>query len=132
MRKFKDAQLRELHSMGLTDREIAIKLNVTQAAINYRREKLGLKNNYIKHKFSDDDILKLHSKGLTDKEIAEKLNVTSAAVNYRRGRLELKSNYAQPQQVMAMVGNKISIREIAEHFNVSENAINHLISEVKQ
>jgi 5-bromo-4-chloroindolyl phosphate hydrolysis protein len=43
--KIKDRDLVSLHDKGLSDKEIAAILGVTQAAINYRRKKLGLKNN---------------------------------------------------------------------------------------
>ena len=81
MPKFSDEELLELHQQGLTDREIAQNLGVTQAAVNYRREKLCLKNNYEPETFSNDELIKLHRQGYTDREISEDLHVTQAEVN---------------------------------------------------
>ena len=41
MNKFSDGELLELYRQGLTNKEIAVRLGVTQAAVDYRLEKLG-------------------------------------------------------------------------------------------
>lgn len=43
--KIKDEQIIELYNTGLSNREIAEILKVTQSAINYRMQRLELKNN---------------------------------------------------------------------------------------
>jgi len=79
MSKIGDEEIIELHKKGLTDREIASALGVSQSSVNYRRQRLGLKNNYHnKHKkFDEDKFLELYNLGYTDREIAEKMNLTA-------------------------------------------------------
>ena len=127
MPKFSDEELLELHQQGLTDREIAQNLGVTQAAVNYRREKLGLENNYEPETFSNDELIKLHSQGYTDREISEALHVTQAAVNYRRGRLGLKSNYIREKAFLNLYKKGLIAEEMAEKLDVSLPAVLHMI-----
>lgn len=87
---------RSLHAKGLTDREIAERLNVSMAAIGAWRYRRGLKVNPVK-KFNTSarGTLKLdrqanarrmalYRQGLTDREIAEREGVTVSAIKQWR------------------------------------------------
>lgn len=127
MRKFSDEELLELHRKGLTDKQIAEELDVTQAAVNYRREKLGLDNNYTPNSFSDDELIMLYTQGLTDREISEALGVTQAAINYRRGRLGLRSNYVRETVFLKLYEKGVAAEEMAQKLHVPLPAVTHLM-----
>ena len=127
MPKFSDEELLELHQKGLTDRRIAERLRVTQAAVNYRREKLGLKNNYKRDTFSNDELLRLYTEGLNDQEISKALGVTQAAINYRRGKLGLKSNYIREKAFLGLYHQGFSAEEMAQRLDVQLPAVLHMI-----
>jgi len=127
MPKFSDEELLELHRQGLTDREIAERLRVTQAAVNYRRQKLGLENNYKPNTFSDDELRALHSQGLNDREISEALRVTQAAINYRRGKLGLQSNYIREKAFLHLYNQGLSAEKMVQKLNVPLPAVLHMI-----
>ena len=95
LRKIDDRTILDLHRKGLTNSEIAQRLQVTQAAVHYRIEKLGLENNYHKQvqKIDETDILEMHKKGLTNSEIADILGVSPAAITYHSQRLGIQDNY---------------------------------------
>jgi len=64
-------ELLALYQKGLTNREIADRLQVTQGAVYYWIEKCGLVNNYCKDQFVDVEQVKvLHGLGLTTVGIA--------------------------------------------------------------
>ncbi|MCK4637046.1 MAG: response regulator transcription factor [Methanomicrobia archaeon] len=123
MSKIGDEKIVELHKKGLTDREMAEVLGVSQSSVNYRRQRLGLKNNYHekKKKFDEDKFLELYHLGYTDREIAEKLKLTTPAINYRRVKLELKSNRELPDlsEVMTLHSRGYTPQQIAEDLKVS-------------
>lgn len=127
MRKFSDEALLELYQKGLTDKQISEVLDVTQAAVNYRREKLGLTNNYERKTFTDDELIALHNEGLTDREISEALGVTQAAINYRRGRLALKSNYVHEKAFLNLYKKGVSAEEIAQELDIPLPAVLHMM-----
>ncbi|MCW3134482.1 MAG: helix-turn-helix domain-containing protein [Methanophagales archaeon] len=86
--------IKRLHKKGLSDREIAEVLNVSQQTVNYHRQRLGLTNNYWKrHRvFNEKKFLKLYNEGKTDREIGIIMGYTTAAIIYHRKKLGLKSN----------------------------------------
>jgi len=80
--KFSDKKLLELYSQGLTNREIALQLQVSQAAIHYRLQKLGLVNNcHEEQVINPEQVAQLHEKGLTNVGIALLLS-TNVTDNY--------------------------------------------------
>jgi len=87
--------IKRLHKKGLSDREIAKELNVSQQTVNYHRQRLGLTNNYWKrHKmFDEEKFLKLYYEGKTDREIGIIMGYTTAAIIYHRKKLGLKSKH---------------------------------------
>jgi len=122
MSKIGDEKIIELHKKGLTDREIGGVLGVSQSSVNYRRQRLGLENNYHKKKkFDEDKFLELYNSGYTDREIAEKMNFTAPAINYRRAKLGLKSNRELPDlsEVINLRSRGYTVQQIAEELKVS-------------
>jgi len=92
--KFSDAVLLELYHQGLTNREIAHQLQVTQPAVHYRIEKLGLINNC--HSSQDIDpqqVKTLHGLGLTGVGIALVLKTNVQTVSRYLKELGLQDNY---------------------------------------
>ena len=127
MQKISDEELLELHQKGLTDKQISKELGVTQAAVNYRREKLGLRNNYERSTFSDDELLTLYNQGLNDREISKALYVTQAAINYRRGRLGLESNYIREKAFLNLYKTGLPAEEIAQKLDAPLPAVLHMM-----
>ncbi|KYK37685.1 MAG: hypothetical protein AYK18_18280 [Theionarchaea archaeon DG-70] len=92
--KFSDEELLELYHQGLTNREIAEKLGVSQPAVHYRIEKLGLTNNY--HHDQDVNLQQvriLHGMGLTNVGIAVLLRTSVTVISGKMKELGLKNNY---------------------------------------
>ncbi len=123
MPKITDEEIIELHSRGLTDREIAEELEVSQSSVNYRRKRLGLENNYHKKekKFDRETFLELYHQGYTDKEIAREMGLTPPAIHYRRTSLGLKSNNELPDlsDVIRLHGRGYTPEQIAEELKIS-------------
>ena len=92
-KKFSDEEVLELWSQNLTDGEIAKLLGVERPSITIRRNKLGLKPNFIRRKYTDAEFLYWYNKKLNDFEIAEKLNVSRGSIEYKRQKLGLKPNF---------------------------------------
>ncbi len=92
MEQISDEKILKYHRDGLTDREMADIFGVSQSSVNYRRQKLGLKNNYHERekKFDEDKFLELYNLGHPDNVIALKMNLTAPAINYRREKLKEK------------------------------------------
>jgi DNA-binding CsgD family transcriptional regulator len=92
--KFSDEKLLKLYRQGLTDKEIADELGVTQPAVRYRLQKLGLKNNCHEEKSTDPQKVKiLHSLGVTSVGIALILKINIQTVSEVLKQLGLKDNY---------------------------------------
>ncbi|HOP08741.1 MAG TPA: hypothetical protein PK718_01830 [Candidatus Methanofastidiosa archaeon] len=128
-RKFTDESLLELYKNGMTDKEIADELGVSQSAVNYRREKLGLPSNYKKDMIPNDLVKDLNERGYTDKEIAERLGVSQSSVNYKRQRLGLTSNFKtgklSDDLILTLYDEGHTDREIADELSVTAAAINY-------
>jgi predicted transcriptional regulator len=93
MNKFSDGELLELYRQGLTNKEIAVRLGVTQPAVDYRLQKLEMVNNY--HLRSDVDpnrVSILHSMGVTNVGIALILGTSVASVSVLMETLDLEDN----------------------------------------
>ena len=93
MGKFSDKELLELYQQGLTNREIAHELKVSQASVHYRLEKLGLVNNC--HQEQDVDLQQvqiLHGMGLTSIGIALVLKTSAAVISQHIKELGLEDN----------------------------------------
>ena len=87
--KMVDEKLPALYKQGLTDKEIAKKLNVSDTCIGKHRRKIGVPPNSIKaqsklKKSLEENFYKLYMKGLSDPQIAKKLGVAASTIwNYR-------------------------------------------------
>jgi len=92
-RKIKDEDIIRLHEEKKTDKEIADILGVSQSSVNYRRQRLGLKNNChkIPPKFNEDIFYVLYEKRWSDKKIAVKMGLSAPAINYQRVKRGLKA-----------------------------------------
>jgi DNA-binding NarL/FixJ family response regulator len=127
--KIREDDLLRLYHKGHTDREIAEELCVSQSAVNYRREKLGLPSNIHANTDTDDTIASMNAHGLTDKEIAEKLGITQSTVNYRRIRMGLASNYERKhfsdESFLELYHTGMTDKEIALHIGVTPAAVNY-------
>ncbi|MGC1121278.1 MAG: Lrp/AsnC family transcriptional regulator [Candidatus Methanofastidiosia archaeon] len=101
MIKLTDYDVLLLYQQGLTNREIADKLEVTQPAVHYRLEKLGLRNNC--HTFqciSRTHVKTLHRKGLTTIGIALVLETNARSVSNLLKRMGLTDNYPTLLQIL--------------------------------
>jgi len=105
MGKFSDEELLELYQQGLTNREIAHELKVSQASVHYRLEKLGLTNNC--HKEQDVDLQQvqiLHGMGLTNVGIALVLKTSAAVISQHIKELGLEDNCIGFRE---LIGNEV-------------------------
>ena len=93
--------LLELYHQGLTNRQIAEKLNVSQAAVHYRLQKLGLLNNCNKGQIADPEQIKiLHEMGLTAVGIALLLETSVQAIKQHMKEMNLKDNYYRLKDII--------------------------------
>lgn len=86
----------ELYNMGLSDKEIAEKVFVTQSAISGWRRKNGLKTNNprpIVTRKVEEKMLFLYKSGLSDREIGNCVSLSKPTVQRWRQRNELKPNF---------------------------------------
>ena len=87
--KMVDEKLPALYKQGLTDKEIAKILDVSDTCIGKHRRKIGVPSNSIKaqsklKKSLEENFYKLYMKGLSDPQIAKKLGVAASTIwNYR-------------------------------------------------
>jgi DNA-binding CsgD family transcriptional regulator len=101
MIKLTDYDVLLLYQQGLTNREIADKLQVTQPAVHYRLEKLGLRNNcHTFHEISRTHVRTLHRKGLTTIGIAVILKANARSVTNILKRMGLTDNYSRLLQIL--------------------------------
>jgi predicted transcriptional regulator len=92
--KFSDAVLLEQYHQGLTNREIADRLQVTQPAIHYRIEKLGLTNNcHSSENIDCKQVKTLHRLGVTSVGIALLLKTNVQTVSRYLKEMGLQDNY---------------------------------------
>ena len=99
--RISDEDLLGLYWQGLTNREIALKIGVTQAAVYYRLEKLGLANNFHKEQVVDPEkVVVLHGMGLTTIGIAFLLKASVQTVADHLKVLELEDNYYRYTEIV--------------------------------
>ena len=102
MTGIEDGVLLELYSQGLTNREIADRLQVSQPAVHYRLQKLGLLNNCHTEKTINLDKMKLlHSMGLTTVGIALLLKTNVLVISQCLKELELTDNYSKLKEIIS-------------------------------
>ena len=100
--RISDEDLLGLYWQGLTNREIALKIGVTQAAVYYRLEKLGLANNCRKDEcVNPEQVEVLHEMGLTTLGIAFLLKTSVQTVADHLKVLELEDNYYQLTEIVS-------------------------------
>jgi hypothetical protein len=105
MERIEDVRLLDLYYQGLTNREIAVKLQVTQPAVHYRLQKLGLLNNCHRQQVVDSEqVTLLHSMGLTTVGIALLLKTSVQVISQQLSQLGLKDNYYVLKEVVSCTG----------------------------
>jgi predicted transcriptional regulator len=94
VKRIKDEKLLKLYSEGLTNREIADQLQVTQSAVHYRLQKLGFHNNCHKEQVIDPEKVQLlHDMGLTTAGIAFVLETSVQVITEHMKEMKLVDNY---------------------------------------
>lgn len=86
----------ELYNMGLSDKEIAEKVFLTQSAISGWRRKNNLKTNHPRPVITqkiEEKMLFLYKSGLSDREIGNCVSLSKPTVQRWRQRNELKPNF---------------------------------------
>ena len=102
MTGIEDVKLLELYSQGLTNREIADRLEVSQPAVHYRLQKLGLSNNcHAEKTINLDEVKLLHSMGLTTVGIALLLKTNVLVISQCMKELELTDNYCRLKEIVS-------------------------------
>jgi orotate phosphoribosyltransferase-like protein len=94
--KISDSDLVRLHSQNLTNRQIADRLQVSQPAVHYHSQKLGLINDCCE----DEDVAIglveiLHEKGLTNQGMALVLKTNVLTITRCLTSLGLIDNYVK-------------------------------------
>lgn len=86
----------ELYNMGLSDKEIAEKVFLTQSAISGWRRKNNLKTNHPRPVITqkiEEKMLFLYKSGLSDREIGNCVSLSKPTVQRWRQKNELKPNF---------------------------------------
>jgi len=107
--KISDGELLALYHQGLTNREIANRLQVGQAAVHYRLVKLGLLNNCHEDNYvTPEQVQILHKMGLTTVGIAFLLKTNVQTVSQHLKGLGLTDNcYQLGEIVNCITGTEI-------------------------
>ncbi len=98
--KFSDGELMELYLKGLTNREIADALGVSQPAVYYRLQKLGLHNNCHELSADPEQVRILHSMGVTTIGIAHLLKVNVPVIEKHLKKMGLEDNYVRLKELV--------------------------------
>ena len=100
--KISDQVLLELYHQGLTNRQIADRLEVSQAAVHYRLQKLGLPNNCSKEQAADPEKIKiLHEMGITSVGIALLLQTSVLEILQHMKEMKLRDNYYKLKEIIS-------------------------------
>jgi predicted transcriptional regulator len=101
--KITDEELLALYNQGLTNRQIADHLHVSQAAVHYRIEKLELVNNYCTEESVDSEMVRLlHMKGLTTVGIALMLKTSVKIITDHLKELGLQDNCRRLREIVQL------------------------------
>jgi predicted transcriptional regulator len=101
--KITDEELLALYNEGLTNRQIADHLHVSQAAVHYRIEKLELVNNYCTEESIDSEMVKLlHMRGLTTVGIALMLKTNVKIITEHLKELRLQDNCYRLREIVQL------------------------------
>jgi predicted transcriptional regulator len=99
--KMSDEEVLELYRQGLTNRQIADRLGVTQPAVQYRLQNLELMNNFHHCKPADPTQVKiLHDMGLTTVGIAQLLKTNAKTILQTMKELGLEDNCYRLKEVL--------------------------------
>jgi predicted transcriptional regulator len=101
--KITDEELLALYNEGLTNRQIADHLHVSQAAVHYRIERLELVNNYCTEESVDSEMVRLlHMRGLTTVGIALILKTNVKIITEHLEELGLQDNYYRLREIVQL------------------------------
>jgi predicted transcriptional regulator len=101
MNRIKDENLLKLYSEGLTNREIADQLRVTQPAVHYRLQKLELFNNcHEEQVINPEKVRQLHDMGLTTVGIALLLETSVLVISQHLQYIGLQDNYYRLKEIV--------------------------------
>jgi hypothetical protein len=101
MNRITDEDLLKLYSEGLTNREIAVTLEVTQPAVHYRLQKFGLHNNcHRKQVIEKEKVKQLHDMGLTTVGIAFVLETSALVISQHLQYMGLQDNYYRLKEIV--------------------------------
>ena len=104
MNRIKDEKLLKLYSEGLTNREIAEQLRVTQPAVHYRLQKLQLPNNcHEEQVIKTEKVKQLHDMGLTTVGIALLLETSVLVISQHLQYMGLQDNYYRLKEIVQSV-----------------------------
>ena len=104
MNRIKDEKLLKLYSEGLTNREIADQLRVTQPAVHYRLQKLQLPNNcHEEQVIKTEKVKQLHDMGLTTVGIALLLETSVLVISQNLQYMGLQDNYYRLKEIVQSV-----------------------------
>jgi predicted transcriptional regulator len=99
--KFSDGKLLELYRQGLTNKEIADRLGVTQASVHYRLQRLGFLNNCrTEEPVTPEKVKSLHHMGLTTVGITLLLQTNVQTISQHLKELGLKDNYYRLTEIV--------------------------------
>ncbi|MBU7031908.1 MAG: winged helix-turn-helix transcriptional regulator [Theionarchaea archaeon] len=100
--KVSDHELLELYQQGLTNKEIADRMGMTQSSVYYRLEKLGLKNNCHQREHVDlNQIRILNGLGLTNIGIALIMKTNVNIISRYIKELRLEDNYHEVKRLLS-------------------------------
>jgi DNA-binding CsgD family transcriptional regulator len=85
-------QMLELYNQGLSNTQIAEKVNRSVSAVSLMLKRCGIKNNH-QRKYKHSEFIKLYEQGLNNSEIGRRLNVSSNAISNYVIKLGLKPNF---------------------------------------
>lgn len=132
--KLSDEQWLELYRKGLSDYRIAKILGVRRESIRYRRQRLGLKANFLpkqkRFEALKDKFVELWKHGYTYKEIRRRLGVSNSTIVRWRKRLNLPGRRGQRFAKYVLYLYKVCRKdfdEIAREFKISERKVRELV-----
>jgi len=126
-------EMKALYDKGLSDNEIAKKLDCTRELIRDRRHKLGLSANYWKSSiWNDSDYIKqLYAEGKSSAEISKICNVSVATLTKFKKQFNIKTDYdikmssEDVEKAMNLANKGMTDTEIAKIFRVSRAVIEY-------
>lgn len=110
------------YNLGLSDKEIGIKMNVFRKTVGVYRNKLNLiPNRKFPINLRKEEFLLYYNQGLSDAKISKKLNFSAAGISRYRNFLKLKENHIDSE-------NDLHLRNLLTSLGYDNNIINTLLN----